>query len=77
MNISNKSTHTVAYILILTKITLFAFCHYSEAKTMYEITNMNFCIFLHHSIFFDVQQFSIQIQTCFKVGAVINLFVLS
>lgn len=44
---------------------------------MYEITNMNFCIFLHHSIFFDVQQFSIQIQTCFKVGAVINLFVLS
>lgn len=77
MNISNKSTHTVAYILIHTKITLFAFCHYSEAKTMYEITNMNFVFSFIIPFFFDVQQFSIQIQTCFKVGAVINLFVLS
>lgn len=77
MNISNKSTHTVAYILIHTKITLFAFCHYSEAKTMYEITNMNFVFPFIIPFFFDVQQFSIQIQTCFKVGAVINLFVLS
>lgn len=52
MNISNKSVYIVVYIFIYIKIILFVFCYYLEVKIMYEIINMNFCIFFYYFIFF-------------------------
>lgn len=57
MNISIKGTLTIAYIhlsiqkvLLYTCNRVFAFCHYSKAKTKYKITIMNFCLFVRKHI---------------------------
>lgn len=80
MNISIKGTLTIAYIhlsiqkvLLYTCNRVFAFCHYSKAKTKYKITIMNFCFSSANTFSFVPNNFLF----IFRPAAVINLFVLS